>query len=266
MEASPNPDSLDLYLQGLAWYNKGPSAENLAQARVCFERALAIDSANVDALALMASTDLIAATYLLAEDGAERLAAAEAALTKALALAPEHAYAHMNLGMVFGWTKRVEQGIAECERALAIDRNLAGAQAMIGARKIYIGRAEETESHVREALRLSPRDTAAFYWLMFVGMAKSILSRDEEAVDWLRRSIEANRNNPPCHLFLAAALALLGRSEEANAAAQTALILNPKATVARFRANFGSFSENPVYLAGLERIYDGLRKAGLPEE
>ena len=143
---------------------------------------------------------------------------------------------------------------------------MAAAQAIIGARKIYIGRAEEAEAHVREALRLSPLDTAAFYWLMFVGMAKSVLGRHEEAVDWLRRSVEVNRNNPPCHLFLAAALAFLGQPEEARAAVETALTLNPKASVARFRENFGSFSDNPVYLAGVDRVIEGLRPAGVPEE
>jgi tetratricopeptide (TPR) repeat protein len=185
-------------------------------------------------------------------------------------LAPEHAVAHCFLGVVLGWTKRVEQGIAECERALAIelaiDRNMAGAHAVIGARKIYVGRAEETEAHVREALRLSPRDKSAFQWLSFVGMADIHLRRHEEAVDWLRRSIEANRNNPPSHVFLAGALAILGRLEEARAALQAALALNPQTTIARFRAAFGSFSDNPVYLAGCERVFEGLRKAGLPEE
>jgi hypothetical protein len=53
------------------------------------------------------------------------------------------------------------QGIAECEHALALDRNLAQAHAVIGLGKIFIGRAEETEAHILEALRLSPRDTLA---------------------------------------------------------------------------------------------------------
>jgi tetratricopeptide (TPR) repeat protein len=137
---------------------------------------------------------------------------------------------------------------------------------VIGARKIYVGRAEETEAHVREALRLSPRDTLAYQWLSFVGMADIHLRRYEEAVDWLRRSVEANRNNPPSHIFLAAALALLGQLEEARAAIQQALALNPQATIARFRASFGSFADHPIYLAGWERVFEGLRKAGLPEE
>jgi TolB-like protein/class 3 adenylate cyclase/Tfp pilus assembly protein PilF len=265
-ERAPNPDSLDLFLQGLAWHHKGPTSENLSQARGYLERALALDPANVDALVFIAFVESLIAVYLLSDDKASRLAAAEVSLIKALSLAPEHAAAHCFLGVVLGWTKRVEQGIAECERALAIDRNMAGAHAVIGARKIYVGRAEETEAHVREALRLSPRDTLAYQWLSFVGMADIHLRRYEEAVDWLRRSIEANRNNPPIHMFLAAAHALLGQLEEARAALQAALALNPQATIARFRANFGAFSDDPVYLAGCERVFEGLRKAGLPEE
>jgi hypothetical protein len=68
----------------------------------------------------------------------------------------------MFLGFVDIYTKRVAQGIAECEHALALDRNLARAEGAIGFGKINIGRAEETEAHIAEALRLSPRDTTAF--------------------------------------------------------------------------------------------------------
>ncbi|HZZ21126.1 MAG TPA: hypothetical protein VFE60_00390 [Roseiarcus sp.] len=42
---------------------------------------------------------------------------------------------------------------------------------------------------------------------MFVGTAKIYLGSHEEAIVWLRRSIEANRNNPLSHVFLAAASA-----------------------------------------------------------
>ena len=49
-EQAPNPDSMDLYFQGLAWYNKGLSSENVAQSRSFFDRALTTDPDNVDAL------------------------------------------------------------------------------------------------------------------------------------------------------------------------------------------------------------------------
>src|SRR5208282_3316505 len=49
-EQAPNPDPMDLYFQGLAWLNKGLTPDNVAQARSFFDRALAADPGNVDAL------------------------------------------------------------------------------------------------------------------------------------------------------------------------------------------------------------------------
>ncbi len=258
-----NPDSFDLVLQGWARLNKGPTSENLSHARAFFERALALDPNNVLALVETAFVDFLVGTYFLPDDRTALLVAAEAASIKALSLAPESALAHLCLGMVLGVTNRAEAGIAESERALAINPNLAVAHAAIGMYKVYVGRAEETEAYVQEALRLSPRDPSAFYWQMFVGVAKIILGRHEEAIAWLRRSIEANRNNPMSHFVLAAALALLGRLEEARAAAQAGLTLNPQFTIARYRA---SGSDNPVAVARRDRIIEGLRKAGVPEQ
>ena len=65
------------------------------------------------------------------------------------------------------------------------------------------------------------------------------------------------------HFWLAAALARLGRLEEAREAARAGLELNPSFTIARLRSL--AFSDNPVYLAGRERLYEGLRLAGVPE-
>jgi tetratricopeptide (TPR) repeat protein len=129
-------------------------------------------------------------------------------------------------------TNRVAQGIAECERALALDRNLADAHAFIGVAKLVMGRGAETEAHVNEALRLSPRDIFAFRWLVNVGVAKLQLAADFEAVNWFLRGVEANRNWPFAHFGLAAALALLGKLDEAQAAAKTGLTLDPLLSVA----------------------------------
>ena len=183
-------------------------------------------------------------------------------LTKVLSLAPEHAEAHFLLSLVQIFTSRAAQGIAECERALALDRNLAAAHAIIGLAKFYMGRGEETEGHVREALRLSPRDTFAYGWMVIAGHAKLGLGADEEAVARFRRALEINRNDPVAHFYLAAALAQLGRLDEARAATQAGLALDPTFTIARWRR---AASDNPTYLAQRERIYDGMRKAGVPE-
>jgi tetratricopeptide (TPR) repeat protein len=105
----------------------------------------------------------------------------------------------------------------------------------IGLAKYFMGQSAETEGHILEAFRLSPRDMIAYLWMYFVGAAKLQLGADAEAVAWLRRSIEANRNFPVSHFALAAALGLLGAIDEARAAAKAALALNPGYTIRRLR-------------------------------
>ena len=170
------------------------------------------------------------------------------------------------MGLVDIFTKRAAEGIAECEHALALDRNLANAHAIIGFGKIFIGRAEETEAHIAEALRLSPRDTMAYIWMTIAGMAKNHLGSWEQAVAWFRRAIEANRNYPQHIFMLAAALAQLGRLDEARSAVKAGLALNPTFTISRARAAWTAMSDDPTYLAQLEPIFEGMRKAGVPEQ
>ena len=86
---------------------------------------------------------------------------------------------------------------------------------------------------------------------------------DAEAVAWLRRGLDANRNYSIAHFYLAAALARLGALDEARAAVQAGLALDPSFTIRRFRAF--AVSDNPTYLAGRERLYEGMRLAGVPE-
>jgi len=262
-ERSPDPDSMDLYFQAVAYLNKGMTAEYAAQAEALLDRALALDPANIDALTAKAWVDMEFAGSFLTDDRAARLAAAEAATVKALSLAPNHAFAHLVLGATHGAVNRGTEAIAEFEHALALDRNLAYAHAMIGMAKTALGRAEEAEGHYREALRLSPRDVTAHHWMSSAGTAALHLGREDEAVGWLRRAIEANRNFAFTHFSLAAALAHLGRIDEARAAASAGLALEPGFTIGRLRA--GARSDNPTYLAGRDRIYEGMHKAGVPE-
>ena len=56
---------------------------------------------------------------------------------------PEIADAHVALGLLRLQTNRADQGIAECERRLAIDGNHPHAHALIGVGKTLTGRYEE---------------------------------------------------------------------------------------------------------------------------
>jgi TolB-like protein len=262
-ERSKHPDTTDLNFQGKAFLHKATTAEHLNRAGGFFERALAIEPRSIGALLGIAIVNFRMASGLLADDRIAFLSAAETMVIEALSLAPDHASAHLVLGGVYIYTNRAAQGIAECEQALLLDRNAASAHGLIGMAKYYLGRAAETEGHILEALRLSPRDSAAPGWMAVVGIAKIQLIADAEAAIWQRRCIETNRNFAFGHFGLAASLGLLGGLDEARAAVTAGLALDPEFTTRRILAS--QRSDNPTYLAGRERLCEGMRLAGVPE-
>ena len=265
-EQAPNPDSMDLYFQGLAWLNKGRTPANIAQARSFFDRALTADPGNVEALVGSAITDANGRAFLCNRSRSS-LRCGRSEVDQSLVLGPRPCARPRVVGICrhLHHQGRAPEGIAECEHALALDRNLASAHAYIGLGKIFIGRAEETEAHVVEALRLSPRDTNAYLWLIYAGAAKNFLGLWDQAAVWFRRGIEANRNYPHAYFLLAAALAQLDRLDEAHSAVKAGLALNPAFSIFRFGALWTAQSDDPTHLAQLEPILDGMRKAGVPE-
>jgi TolB-like protein/class 3 adenylate cyclase/Tfp pilus assembly protein PilF len=264
-EKASNSDSMDLYFKGMAWFNRGLTLDNLAQARICFDRAITADRDNVDALTGSARTHVNEGALGGANLRAALLAA-ETQSARALSLVPDDARGHMTLGVVYIYTRRAAQGIAECEHALALDRNLAQAHANIGLGKNLIGRPEETESHIVEALRLSPRDTMASAWMFLAGNAKNQLGLWEQAAAWCQRAIEADRNFANSYIGLGTALARLGRLDEARSAVRAGLALRPSFSIAAARAFAEALSDNPTYRAGLEPLRESMRMAGVPEQ
>jgi TolB-like protein/Tfp pilus assembly protein PilF len=261
-EQEENPDSVDLYFQGVQWFNRGGPG-NIERARDYFERAVALDPTNIDALVGAARADVLVGAIYTTEHRSERLAAAEALLIKGVSIAPRNYWAHLWLGFIQIQTNRASRAIGELEQALALNRNLGAAHAWMGHAKITMGSAEEAEAHVNEAFRLSPNDAVAFMWTHIRGLAKFHLGADEEAVALFRRSVDASRNYPLNHFYMAAALAHLGRLGEARAEVKAGLALAPNYSIARFQSM--AESDNPTYLKQRERILEGLRKAGVPE-
>jgi tetratricopeptide (TPR) repeat protein len=168
------------------------------------------------------------------------------------------------MGYLLTQTNRAQRGIEEFERALALDPNLARARAGIGLAHVVIGRAEETEDHVSEALRLSPRDYAINTWFLHAATGRLFLGEYEAAMAWLRKSIEAKRDNLWAYFYLGVCFAHLGRLDEARREVKAGLAVSPSFTIARFCAGFAS--DNAVFLAQRERVIDGMRRAGVPEE
>jgi TolB-like protein/Tfp pilus assembly protein PilF len=256
-------DAVDLTMRGNALHSS-ISLERERNARSLFESALRLDDRNVGALLGLAQTHYYEVITFVSDKPAEQLRIADAAASKALALAPNNALAHVTRAMVLQAAKAPERALRECEVAIGLDRNLADAHALAGAMKIFLGRAEETEGHIVEAMRLSPRDTLLRVFHLYIGAANFYLGQLDRAVDHLRKSVEISPDYEIAYFYLAGALALLDRHVEGAEALVAGQRLSPGFSISRFRTQ--AIGNNPIYLAQRERLYAGMRKAGVPEE
>ena len=254
---------MDLYFQGRAWYNKGRNPDDLARARDFFERALALDPDNLDAALGKAMADFQIAVGYSVDDRFERLHSIEAQLNRVLSQSPNNAGAHFLMGRILNQTNRQAQAIEELNRTLTLNPNLASAHALIGLAKLYDGHPEETESHELEALRASPRDTDAYFWVGWMAEAKLYLGAYGDALNLCHRSVELNRNYPTRFSYCAAILVELGRLDEAKNEVKAGLALDPNFNLRHYRD--AAQSDNPAFLKGRERIIEDMRKAGVPE-
>ena len=252
-------------MRGISIANQPSSRANerRARARRLFKEALRIDPTNVSALNALAMTHVHEILCLAASRPGEQLRVAEEAVAKARTLAPPSADAHYCRGMVQFAAGAPERALREREIALGFDRTHAAAHAWAGWTKIFLGRADDTEAHVIEAMSLVPRDPRIANWHNFLGVANFCLGRIDQAIEHERRAVEINPHYFVGHLFLTAALGSAGRERAAAEAAVGCLRQNPLFTVAQFRSH--PRSTDPRYLARHERLVEGLRLSGIPD-
>ena len=262
-ERTPAPNSMDLYFQGMAWFNKGRKIADVDRARAFFDRSVALDPSNLDASLAKAKADLQLAVGYRVDDKAERLGVIEADLNRALSQSPNSALAHYLLGRVFAQTNRLSQAIAEITEGTGVRPNLGGRQCPNWSRQ-DIRRPSGGDGGLRtQGPDGSPRDTDADVWVAYIALSKLHLGAYEDAAALYRHSIELNPNYPTGRFYFAATLEHLGRHDEARSELKAALALNPEFTIRRYRA--GVQERQPGFLAGRERIIEDMRKAGVPD-
>ena len=249
-------DAYDLYMRALTAHRLG-TREGNQEARHLVDQALALEPEFVPALVLGDSCWLNGVTngWVPQTEGLDRCFRYA---KLAVHLAPDDADALATLAIRTGAISGDHQdALSLANRAIAANPNSATVLSKCGWTLLYADRPHEALALFERVLRLSPRDPFAFGWLGGCGYSLLDLGRDAEAMDAGRRAEHLNPNSADALRIQAAALALLGRLEEAKAAMQRMLKLDPGCTVSGIRARFG-VSEG-------SRTLDGFRKAGMPE-
>jgi TolB-like protein/cytochrome c-type biogenesis protein CcmH/NrfG len=256
-------DAFDLEMQARAAWNRGWSRENFAAANRLFDQALELDPNSVSAMSSLATGLAIGVVSLWTEAPEADLRRADALAAKALALDPHDPFCHYAVGLVRRMQRRFDDAISELEASIRLNPNAHLTHTTLGITKVLAGRGEEALSHFADAIRLSPRDPLLFIGHFGVGWAEFLRAHDAQAVEMLRKALALNPGYTPAHLFLTAAYAMQDRLEEAREALAAYLRTNPTAnTITLLRAN--AQSTHPAYMAQRERLYEGMRRAGLP--
>jgi adenylate cyclase len=265
-ERPNNPDSVDLRMQGIALITQSYTAERTLAARQFFQRAVNLDPNAAQAWSWLAT--VLASDYLnyWNNAGPQELARADEAVKHALSLDPNIAQAHFAAAYVLRGKGEHESALAAFDHAIALNPNFASAYAQKGNQLTNLGRPEEAPALAQKAIQLSPRDPSLGVFYYIIGRAYFLMKRDPEAVPWLEKSVQARSNLTRNRLLLISTYALLGRVDEARGALAEFDKRFPGYTLARVESNDEAHPlSSPVALAGLARIRDGLRLAGMLE-
>jgi adenylate cyclase len=263
-----NRDAEDLALQcDAAQLKAGPIGKEADGAFALCEQALAIEPNNVYALTVLGQKFLLPALLGLSGDPKGDLERTDKLESKALALDPDDFGAHSLKGWVLLAQSRNDEAVAEFERALALDPSWADADVGLGFVHLRLAEFDKSVEYFDKAIRVSPYDRGVPYWYGGKALANFGLKNYHQAIEQLRHVIAINPNDIPwAHTTLVAALALTGHDAEAREALQRYLALptiGPLKTIAAWKAHLKSQHWLPD--DANERIYDGLRKAGMLE-
>jgi adenylate cyclase len=260
--AGSKPDALDLAMRGWAtmWQSYSQPVREKRDSHYAalglFDQALKIDPNDSNALAGDAFAYM--ALFTFGETTSETNLDAKIIdqADRAIALAPYDMRAYVAKSFYLAVTSRASEALRAADAGLAIDPNSAQLLDARTLAEIVLGRFEQAKSDAQQAMRLSPRDLEIANRVMNLGMAELGLGNFEAAIVEFQKAIDAGNRSFIPYVNLAAAYALEGKTDEAKAAVTAARGLNAQVTVKWLIA----------HAPGIPRLFEGLRKAGLPEE
>lgn len=258
-------DAADLCLLGWNDITEHNRKESIPRARARFEQALQEDPESIVALTGLGAAHLSASfarTRLRPDD----MATAERVVEQAVRLAPNDATASLEWGAIQLLKGRADLALPAFEKAIRIAPSFANGHLLLARAFLLLGRTADVPTEAESAARLAllahdaPRVSDAY---LVAAEAALMRGEDARAYELAQRAAAELPSNVFTHAVLAAIDALGGHGEQAAAEMATYRRLMPKATVASYDeyrpSTFRAFLEQRA------RLYEGLRRAGLPQ-
>ena len=243
------------FLQGREYLLKQNRESNFMARRMA-EEAIALDPKYADAYALLGAT-YMNDIYLGTSRPEDSIAKAIEWTKKALAMNGSLAESRSRLGVLYSWSGRYDEGIAEAERGVELDPNSGQANFNLAVVLRYAGKPKEAIPVIRKALRLEPIPPDIY--VQNLALVYLQTGDCKEAVAACEKGLKRQPDNLNSHVITAVVYASCGREAEARKEATEVLRINPKFSVESY-ARILPY-KNP---SDRDRTLQGLRKAGLP--
>jgi adenylate cyclase len=257
---SDNLDAYDFLLRALQHLSI-VSKERYEKARALIDAALEIDPDYGQALSYAAWCRAFSVFFNWSEveenDRKDGLAMAR----RAIEVDPEDATTLRMVANVIAILSRDhETARGHIDKSLKYDPNSPFGWACRGWINVWDENPEDAKQDFEKALRLSPLDPWAFHFANGMTFALVGLGEYEAALPWARQAARDMPGWIATQRGLALTHGHLGNTEEAAEAAKRILEIDPDFTISRFEKS-SPFIGGPVQ----QRLFDGLRKAGVPE-
>ena len=254
MRKSPQDlQAYDYLLRGWAHYHRRTQKSNI-RARELFAKAAELDPQYAAAYIGLGWVEYAKVSNGWTEFVNQALNQSMVYARKALELDAASAPAHALLCNVYAFQSKLDLAIHEAEQALALNPNDAYTQGQLGWVLLWAGRLDEAAVALDKSLRLdstTPRNT----WL-HRGTTFYLKGQYGQALDILEKGLVKRPDYVGYHILLAATYAQLGRTSDAESAADSVRRLDPFFTL----DSFGTAFRNSAHR---EALAEGLRKAGL---
>jgi adenylate cyclase len=256
---SGNPDAIDLTMRGWAILNQlqlVTDKDSLAKALGLFEQALKLDPNNVDALVGAAAAERWDFIFNGLDAKPGQIGKIEDLIADAIRIDPTNARAYTQRGLIYIITKRTKEAAEAAQNAVRLNPSYAPAYAQLGQDQVTPADLPQAIANIDQAFKLSPRDPEMGRWHWLKGRTFNYMGRYQDAIREGKAALDSGFSSWAVYVHLAVAYASMGQKSEAEVAIARARKIIPELTVKWYRARI----DVP------EAFYEGLRKAGLPEE
>ena len=252
-----NLHAYDRFLYGRQQFFLYANAEENRNARKSFMQAIEIDPGLAIAYAMLAWTHAFDAMNGWSESRRFSLERAKALASRAIELDEAMPVAYFVRGLAYRELGQRDLALVEVKKAISYDPNYAGAHVLQATLLYFNDQPQEGVELMKRAIALNPHHP--YNYIFHLGQAHYVLRQYDDAIEAFNQVLSSNPAVERAHLWLAAAYAQAGMSDDAEWEIEQVLATNPNLSLEQIRSSYPFMNTSD-----LDHFMAGLTEAGVP--